>query len=168
MPRSGVRNRANKGIDFPLYHTFAALPTSRDRIKGLFSYLYDCITFWGIRQFLFLHRSAYSSNCSQFAPFLLNAAHSFAYFATASLASAEQTAASARLAVSMRLLIRLQDKHARRVDEHHLTVGRREALTRRSKLSLLSLRPASVTALVKLVMNADSPTRNTSRSSNAS
>ena len=36
MPRSGVRNRANKGIDFPLYHTFAALPTSRDRIKGLF------------------------------------------------------------------------------------------------------------------------------------
>ena len=100
MPRSGVRNRANKGIDFPLYHTFAALPTSRDRIKGLFSYLCDCITFWGIRQFLFLHRSAYSSNCSQFAPFLLNAAHSFAYFATA-----EQTAASARLAVSMRLSV---------------------------------------------------------------
>ena len=102
MPRSGVRNRANKGIDFPLYHTFAALPTSRDRIKGLFSYLCDYITFWGIRQFLFLHRSAYSS---QFAPFLLNAAHSFAYFATASLASAEQTAASARLAVSMRLSV---------------------------------------------------------------
>ena len=105
MPRSGVRNRANKGIDFPLYHTFAALPTSRDRIKGLFSYLCDCITFWWIRQFWFLHRSAYSSNCSQFAPFLLNAAHSFAYFATASLASAEQTAASARLAVSMRLSV---------------------------------------------------------------
>ena len=105
MPRSGVRNRANKGIGFPLYHTFAALPTSRDRIKGLFSYLCDCITFWWIRQFLFLHRSAYSSNCSQFAPFLLNAAHSFAYFAAASLASAEQTAASARLAVSMRLSV---------------------------------------------------------------
>lgn len=34
MPRSGVRNRANKGIDFPLYHTFAALPTSRDRLKA--------------------------------------------------------------------------------------------------------------------------------------
>ena len=47
MPRSGVRNRANKGIDFPLYHTFAALPTSRDRIKGLFSYLCDYITFLG-------------------------------------------------------------------------------------------------------------------------
>ena len=105
MPRSGVRNRANKGMDFPLYHTFAALPTSRDRIKGLFSYLCDCITFWGSRQFLFLHRSAYSSNCSQFAPFLLNAAHSFAYFAAASLASAEQTVASARLAVSMRLSV---------------------------------------------------------------
>ena len=105
MPRSGVRNRANKGINFPLYHTFAALPTSRDRIKGLFSYLFDYITFWGIRQFLFLHRSAYSSNCSQFTPFLLNAAHSFAYFATASLASTEQIAASARLAVSMRLSV---------------------------------------------------------------
>ena len=105
MPRSGVRNRANKGIDFPLYHTFAALPTSRDRIKGLFLISAIISPFWGIRQFLFLHRSAYSSNCSQFAPFLLNAAHSFAYFAAASLASAEQTAASARLAVSMRLSV---------------------------------------------------------------
>ena len=54
---------------------------------------------------MFLHRSVYSSNCSQFAPFLLNAAHSFAYFAAASLASAEQTAASARLPVSMRLSV---------------------------------------------------------------
>ena len=51
MPRSGVRNRANKGVYFPFYHAFAALPTSRDRIKGLFSYLCNCITFWGVRQF---------------------------------------------------------------------------------------------------------------------
>ena len=132
MPRSGVRNRANKGIDFPLYHTFAALPTSRDRIKGLFLISAIISPFWGIRQFLFLHRSAYSSNCSQFAPFLLNAAHSFVYFAAASLASAEQTAASARLAVSMRLsVVRIDMLVA--FDEHPMTVGRQEAPTHRSK-----------------------------------
>ena len=34
MPRSGVRNRANKGIESPSYATFAALPTSRDRLKA--------------------------------------------------------------------------------------------------------------------------------------
>ena len=105
MPRSGVRNRANKGIDFPLYHTFAALPTSRDRIKGLFSYLFDYITFWGDSSILVFASFGIFVKLLTFAPFLLNAAHSFAYFATASLASAEQTAASARLAVSMRLSV---------------------------------------------------------------
>lgn len=167
MPRSGVRNRANKGIDFPLYHTFAALPTSRDRIKGLFSYLFDYITFWGDSSILvfasfgiFVKLLTICSIPFERRAFFRLLRHRFVGFHRADRRQ--------RTLGRLHALIRLQDKHARRVDEHHLTVGRREALTRRSKSYLLSLRPAPVTALVKLVMNADSPTRNTSRSSNVS
>ena len=162
MPRSGVRNRANKGIDFPLYHTFAALPTSRDRIKGLFSYLCDYITFLGDSSILVF------ASFSIFVKLLTICSIPFERRAFFRLLRFRRADRLQRTLGRLHALIRLQDKHARRVDEHHLTVGRREALTRRSKSYLLSLRPAPVTALVKLVMNADSPTRNTSRSSNVS
>lgn len=167
MPRSGVRNRANKGIDLPLYHTFAALPTSRDRIKGLFSYLCDYITFWWDSSILvfasfgiFVKLLTICSIPFERRAFFRLLRHRFVGFRRADRHQ--------RTLGRLHALIRLQDKQARRVDKHHLTVGRREALTRRSKSSLLSLRPAPVTALVKLVMNADSPARNTSRSSNVS
>ena len=167
MPRSGVRNRANKGIDFPLYHTFAALPTSRDRIKGLFSYLCDYITFWGDSSILVF------ASFGIFVKLLTICSIPFerrAFFRLLRRRFVGFRRADRRQRTLGRLhaLIRLQDKHARCVDEHPLTVGRRKALTRRSKSYLLSLRPAPVTALVKLVVNADSPTRNTPRSSNAS
>ncbi|MFR1592348.1 MAG: hypothetical protein ACLSVU_02380 [Christensenellales bacterium] len=105
MPRSGVRNRANKGIDFPLYHTFAALPTSRDRIKGLFSYLCDYITFLGDSSILvfasfgiFVKLLTICSIPFERRAFFRLLRHRFVGFRRA-------TAASARLAVSMRLSV---------------------------------------------------------------
>lgn len=132
MPRSGVRNRANKGMDFPLYHTFAALPTSRDRIKGLFSYLCDYITFLGDSSILvfasfgiFVKLLTICSIPFERRAFFRLLRHRFVGFRRADRRQ--------RTLGRLHALIRLQDKHARRVDEHHLTVGRREALTRRSK-----------------------------------
>lgn len=132
MPRSGVRNRANKGIVFPLYHTFAALPTSRDRIKGLFSYLCNYITFWGDSSILVF------ASFGIFVKLLTICSIPFerrAFFRLLRRRFVGFRRADRRQRTLGRLhaLIRLQDKHARRVDEHHMTVGRREALTRRSK-----------------------------------
>ena len=128
MPRSGVRNRANKGIDFPLYHTFAALPTSRDRIKGLFSYLCDYITFWGDSSILVFASFGMLTICS--IPFERRA---FFRLLRRRFVGFRRADRRQRTLGRLHALIRLQDRHARRVDEYHLTVGCREALTRRSK-----------------------------------
>lgn len=119
-------------MDFPLYHTFAALPTSRDRIKGLFSYLCDYITFGGDSSILVF------ASFGIFVKLLTICSIPFerrAFFRLLRRRFVGFRRADRRQRTLGRLhaLIRLQDKHARRVDEHHLTVGRREALTRRSK-----------------------------------